>query len=142
MENGGSEFTSLEQVDALVTAFESCSIPPREFRHRQHLSVALHYLIVGDPKSATESMRTGLKKFLAHHGIDGYNETITGFWLYRLNRCLTEGERATRSVACVNRVLAANADTQLIFQYYSREHLMSEAAKREWVDPDLKQLDD
>ena len=138
MEGENLEFTSLGEISALVERFEGCALAPDEFGHRQHLAVALHYLIAGDLGSATESMRTGLKKLLAHHGIDGYNETITRFWLRRLDSCLTESDRASDEVECVNRVLAANADAKLIYQYFSREHLMTDTAKRECREPDLR----
>lgn len=133
--------TSSEEMDALVQAFETGSMPPGEFSHRRHLTVALSYLTSMEYEAAVETMRAGLKRFLAHHGIDGYNETITLFWLRRLSGCLADRKPDESRMDVIERCLDKNAEGKLIFEYYSRERLMSELSKREWVEPDLRPMD-
>lgn len=131
----------IDEIDALVQAFETGSMPPGDFSHRRHLTVALSYLTTMDNEAAVETMRTGLKRFLAHHGIDGYNETITVFWLRRLQVSVANRYPHESRTELTERCLEQNAEGKLIFEYYSRDRLMSETAKGEWVEPDLRPMD-
>lgn len=130
-------FTSLDEIEALATAFEACSIAPAAFSHREHLAVCLHYLTRLGYARTVVAMREGLFKFLRHHGLDGYNETITLFWLKRLAPDARAGRLRAKRLATINRVIADNANSQLLFSFYSRDRVMSDLAKREWVEPDL-----
>jgi hypothetical protein len=40
----------------------------------------------------------------------------------------------------VNRVIAHFGSKGILLQYYTQERVMSEAAKREWIEPDLKAI--
>jgi hypothetical protein len=134
-------FTSLEEIEALVSAFETCSIPPAEFSHRNHLAVCLHYLTSLGFAGAATAMRDGLTNFLERNQLHGYNETITLFWLKRLEREVAGGRSRANRLAVINRALIANLNSKLIFAYYSRECVMSDRAKGEWVEPDLKSME-
>lgn len=129
-------FTSLDEIEALARAFEACSIAPEEFGHRNHLAVCLHYLTRLGFRRAVTAMRGGLLNFLRHNQLDGYNETITLFWLKRLARDAGAGRLRSKRLEVINRAIAANMDSKVLFAYYSRELVMSERAKREWVEPD------
>ena len=133
--------TSLDELESLVYAFETCSISPAEFSHRKHLAVCLYYLSRLSFSGAVSAMRSGLTNFLAHHQLHGYHETITLFWLKRLEREAGIVRLHHQTLETINRTLAANSDSKLIFTFYSRECVMSDLAKREWVDPDLQPLD-
>ena len=50
-------------------------------------------------------------------------------------------ERARPAFAVVNEVVARLGDARLIFAYYTRERLQSDAARCRWVEPDLQPLD-
>jgi hypothetical protein len=133
-----------QEVEMIAVSFESCAIQPSEFSHGAHLSVALWYLSKLTFAEATERMRTGLDRFLSHHGVghDKYNETITVFWL-KLVESFQRGAGAHLSLAeTANRLLETfGNNSKLVFDYYSRERLMSEEAKKVWIEPDLKPLD-
>ena len=68
----------------LVESFEAATLPLARFHHREHMRVALCYLSRESETDATARMREGLARFLAHHGIEGYHETLTVFWMKRL----------------------------------------------------------
>ena len=132
-------FENDDEIAALVKAFETCALSPDDFGHPAHLTVALWYLKHSRMTEATRQMRDGLFRLLAHFGLEGYNETITVFWMRLLRGRIND---STRSLAeLVNEVVPACVEAKAIFAYYSRERLSSAEAKRAWVEPDLQPLD-
>ncbi|HZT77133.1 MAG TPA: hypothetical protein VFA27_10775 [Vicinamibacterales bacterium] len=106
---------------SFIDAFERGDIAAAAFHHPEHLRLALAYL--ADSRSEAEAVRrmsAALAAFARANGHESkYHETLTIFWI--------------RSVA---RLL----DRQLPLEYYSRERLFGDVARRQWVDPDLKPL--
>ena len=113
-----------------VRRFENCEYGLKEFAHREHLKVAWTYLKLYGYDTALVRMRQGLRRFSAHHGKMGYNETITVFWLRLLAAHLDDNPA---------RVLSRFKKDEL-FRYFSRDLVMGDAAKREWVEPDLRRM--
>jgi hypothetical protein len=124
----------------VVHKFESCEYKTEEFTHAHHLTVACWYLSTMGSEQALARMRTGLKKFIAHHGKQGYHETITRFWMELLAAYLegTPGEMSL--VSRVNSAVKRFGSKQILFSYYSRERVMSGAAKQAWIAPDLQDI--
>ena len=71
------------EIENVVRGFETCETGKSEFKHRQHLTVAVVYLQTLDTKAAVERMRTGLLRFIDHHGVprEKYSEEVTVFWI-------------------------------------------------------------
>ena len=132
-------FNSDDDVVSLVEKFETCTIRPEEFKHYQHLAVALWYVTNFPPEAAIEKMRSGIKRLAAAYGKSGYHETITLFWL-AVVRDYFQHVPGESSIAEVANVLAQKYGKDLIRDYFSDELLASAAAKRGWVEPDLKSL--
>jgi len=78
-----SYYRSETEIESVVRAFEACEIDKTEFKHRQHLTVAVWYVQTLGKDAAFDRMRSGLLTFLDHHGVDRkkYDETITLFWI-------------------------------------------------------------
>ena len=76
-------YSSEAEIEAVVRGFETCETDKTEFKHWQHLTVAVWYLQTLDTKAAVERMRTGLLRFIDHHGVprEKYNEEVTVFWI-------------------------------------------------------------
>ncbi len=104
-----------------VRAFESGSIAPADFHHASHLRLALAYLAeTGSVDEASERMCAALRRFAAAAGHpEKYHHTLTVFWM---------------------RAVAQLLDKDLPFQHYSRECLMSDAARQSWIEPDLRPI--
>jgi hypothetical protein len=122
----------------VVGKFESCQFGVEEFTHARHLTVAAWYLCHLSPNEALVRMKTGLVRFIEHHGKHGYHETITRFWMEIAGRFLANLPGDTATTEKVNRLLERYDNKDVLFEYYSRERALSEDAKREWVEPDLK----
>jgi len=72
-----------EEIERLVQQFESCTIAAADFHHREHLVVTVWYLQTLSREQTVERMRSGLLRFIDHHGVDPkkYSEEITVFWV-------------------------------------------------------------
>ena len=129
-----------DEIRRLVEAFEACSFHPSEFRHYQHLAVALWYVRHLSPGEAVTRMTEGIRRLAETYGKTGYHETITLFWL----RIVSDFSRNTESelslAATANQLIELCDNKNLIYDYYSAELLESAGAKAEWVEPDLKKL--
>jgi hypothetical protein len=136
-----SYYRSDDEMRALVESFESCSLPPDDFDHRAHLTVAIWYLSSMTVEQATERMRECLLRFIAHNGVDAqkYNETITQFWIKRLDKLMREADPALPLAEMADQTIEKAGGPQAVFDYYTRERVFSEEARGGWVEPD-KQL--
>jgi len=76
-------YDSQEKIERLVRDFESCAISAADFHHREHLVVTVWYLQTLSRAEVVERMRSGLLRFLDHHGVDRkkYSEEVTVFWV-------------------------------------------------------------
>ena len=110
-----------------VCRFENCEYALEEFGHDEHLKVAWTYLQLYGYETALTRMRAGLLRFTAHYNKTGYNETITVFWMRRLQQHC--GEDWTDVVP--------GSGKETLFRHYTRERVMSDEAKRSWIEPDL-----
>ena len=136
-------YRSDEEVLEVIRRFEACEFPPDDFKHRQHLVVALCYLLRGPEQEAHAGMRDGILKFLAHHGIDPsgvYHETLTVFWIKRVGSFVERAGRARPLAALANELIESCGNSRLVFDYYSKGLVESEEARRAWAEPDLKPL--
>ena len=129
-----------DEIRALVSAFEACSFHPSEFRHYQHLTVALWYVWHSSLDEASVKMTEGIRRLAETYGKMGYHETITLFWL-RIVANFVAGHRANGTLSeTANALIDHCNDKDLIGQFYSAELLATDKAKAEWVEPDLKVL--
>ena len=127
------------EIAGLVRQFESGEINPADFKHYQHLAVALWYVAHFPFEQACDDMRNGIQKLAALYGKMGYHETITLFWLELVARFFAETPRGEPLSKTANR-LALELPKNLILDYYSEELVNSADAKAHWVEPDLNPL--
>lgn len=143
MKTSISCYRSDDEIRALVESFESCILLPDDLDHRAHLAVAVWYLSSMTVEQATKRMRECLLRFIAHNGVDSqkYNETITQFWIKRLDKLMHAADPARSLAEIANQTIEEAGDSQVIFDYYTRERVFSEEARERWVEPDMKRLD-
>ncbi len=135
-------YQSEKEIEAVVEGFESCTTSKEEFTHRSHLTVAVWYLTHTTPPEALVKMRTGLLRFLDHHGVGRakYHETLTVFWIKLAQLAINAVDEGTSLVDTTNAVIESLADSRVVFEYYSETLVKSEAARTGWMEPDLKSL--
>jgi hypothetical protein len=128
------------EIRTLVESFEACSFHPSEFRHYQHLTVALWYVRHFSYDEAVTKVTSGIRRLAETYGKTGYHETITLFWLRIVADFAVGSGDDPRLATTANQLIDLFDDKNLIYEYYSRELLESARAKAEWVEPDLKKF--
>lgn len=128
-----------DAIREVVEKFETCIYAPEEFIHARHLTVAAWYLCTLPEDVALHRMRESLLRFTARHGKQGYHETITRFWMLLIAEHLRRQEPELSDVQRINEVVA-RYPKETLFDYYSRDRVMSESARRAWMEPDLRPI--
>jgi len=133
-------YRSLDQIEQLVRDFEACRVDPAAFTHQAHMAVALWYLSRYPIEEATDRMRAGLHRLLAHHGLQAYNETITLFWMKLLRHFLDASAPGRPPLELTNEAIARLGSMRFVFSHFSKQLVFSEQARQSWVEPDLLPL--
>ena len=134
-------YAHTSEIVDVVDGFESCRTGRDSFKHQDHLIVAVFYLQKLNVIDATAKMRQNLLRFLDHHQVDRlkYNETITVFWFALVADLLSKLQADSTLLERCNAVVESFDKAGLVFEYYSRERLFSDEARKTFVRPDLKQ---
>ena len=129
-----------KEIAEVVRSFEDATISRDDWKHAEHLTVALHYLSVHDMETATEKMRSGIFKLLGAFGVDlskemPYHETLTICWM----RTVADFNAEKNGTALLDKAneLVASCDKDYPLKFYSREFLFSDQARAKFVDGDL-----
>ena len=136
-----TKYKTYEEIEALVLAFESATISRDDWKHAEHMVVALYYLESHDFDTATAKMRDGIFTLLRNgFGVDltkemPYHETMTTFWM-RTVAAFNASKNGTPTVEKV-REMIEKFDKDYPLKFYSRAVLFSDRARAEFVEPDL-----
>jgi hypothetical protein len=127
-----------------LRAFEDCTLPFEQWKHRAHIKVAYLYLCELPYEQALAKARTNIKRYNAATNTPetlerGYHETITVAWMKLVEFTVHEyGPAATAEEFLDAQEHLLNRKALRFF--YTRDHLISWRAKAEWVEPDLVPL--
>jgi hypothetical protein len=132
-------------VVRLVAEFENRTLPKAEWTHGAHLTMGFWYSSHLPPATALDAMRAGILRLNESHGVastptSGYHETITRAYMRLIGAHLAEDGGGGEWHQRANRVLERLGTRDLLFTYYTRERLMSPAARAAWMEPDLRPL--
>jgi hypothetical protein len=138
-------YSSDDEIDRLLRAFEACTLPRSQWTHKAHLMVALWYLVRYSSSEAIQRIRSGIQRYNAAAGIvttknSGYHETLTLFWICLVSHYLEVKGSVDSLSRLANELIEALSDRSLPFSYYSRDRLMSLEARTHWIEPDLRPL--
>jgi hypothetical protein len=129
------------EVHDLVRSFEDATVSRDDWKHAEHLVVALYYLTRHDLDVAYEKMRTGILNLL-EKGFDvdltkemPYHETITLFWI----RTVADFNASKNGASLLEKAneVAYKWDKDHLLKFYSRDLLFSDEARARFVEPDL-----
>ena len=133
------------EVLDLVRSFEDATISRDEWKHAEHLVVALYYLSQYDLETAHVKMREGILRLLVKgFGVDlekemPYHETITRFWMRLVSR-YNESKNGASLLDKANEV-AFKWDKDHPLKFYTRELLFSDKARARFVEADIADPD-
>ena len=133
-------------TDQLVEAFTSCTLPRDEWTHQAYLRVGLWHLLHYSSSESLVRLRQGIKQYNVACGIEntesqGYHETITQFYVWLIYRFVQQADCSQPIDLLASDLIHRYGDNLLPLNYYSRDQLMSKAARLGWVEPDLNPLD-
>jgi len=136
------KYSSEKEILNLVELFESATISREDWKHREHLIVALYYVSHHDLETAIAKMRSGILNLLGNgFKVDlskemPYHETMTVFWM----RAVTAFNASKNGASMVSKVaeMAELFDRDYPLRFYSRELLFSDEARATFIDGDLK----
>lgn len=130
------------EVEALIRSFEDGSLPRSDWTHEKHLIVALWYLRRQPKDIATQLIREGIQRHNRMHGREaGYHETITLAWVAVVGGFLAARNPAQPIGELAVALLDDCGDKDFLLRYYSREVLLSHAARTSWVPPDRRPIE-
>ena len=103
----GEHYQSEQEIEAVVSRFETCTTSKEGFTHLSHLTVATCYLCNSTPEEAFEKMRSGLLRFLGYHGVNSakYSDRVTWAWITKIQRVIEQMETDCSLVVITNAVL-------------------------------------
>jgi hypothetical protein len=130
--------------DIFLQQFESCTFPLDQWHHRQHIKIAYLYLSRYPLDTAISKMCSGIKAYNAANKVPesltgGYHETMTQAWMHLVHCTLREFGPSESADVFVDKQVQLLSKRALLF-FYSRDHIMSAEAKRQFVEPDLTSL--
>ena len=136
------KYANENEINSLVESFENGTISRDDWRHAEHLTVALFYLSNYDYATAYEKMRDGIFNLLKSFGIDltkemPYHETLTVFWLKTVDEF--RKSKVNCSILETTNELVEKFDKDYPLRFYSREFLFSDEARASFVEADLSQ---
>lgn len=131
-------------IERTARALIDRSLPKPEWTHAAHFAVAL-WLLRQRGLLAMSEMPDLIRAYNEATGVpnsdtSGYHETITQASLRAGSAWLTERPGAPLHVALRELLESAYGRSDWPLSYWSRGVLFSTAARRGWVDPDLRPL--
>jgi len=122
------------------------TLPRADWTHEAHLAATTYLLTRRPDVNLDRDLRSIISAYNESVGgvnddTQGYHETITRSFLHGARLFLAEADLAEPLHELVNELLLSpmgRRDWPL--RFWSRERLMSVAARREWVEPDLRAL--
>lgn len=138
------KYENESEILAVVREFETGTIERDAWKHAEHLTVALYYLMHHDLETATGNMRDGIFNLLRSFGVDltkemPYHETLTIFWM----RTVADFNASKNGASFVDKTneLISTYDKNYPLRFYSREYLFSDEARARFVEGDLLRID-
>jgi hypothetical protein len=132
-------------TETLVAAFCDRSLPKERWTHEAHLRVGLWHLFHYEPHEALALVRQRITANNEATGVEnsdssGYHETVTRFYLHEIRRFLDAADHRRSIDDLAAELIGLLSDEEAPLKCYSRERLMSVAARRGWIEPDLQPL--
>jgi len=116
-------YKSEAEIEAVVQGFESCTTGADDFKHRNHLTVAVWYLLNSTPEQAFQKMCSGLLRFLDHHGVvrKKYNEQLTLSWIKLIQETIEEMNPDLSLLQVTNMVIDRLGDSRAVIDSSNSE---------------------
>jgi tetratricopeptide (TPR) repeat protein len=127
------------EIEDLVRQFEESRWAYANWHHAEHLTIALHYVRRFPLPEAVNRMRDGIRRYNRIAGPGARcHETLTVAWMNLVSE-FSKAEQGTQEELTA-RLVERWSNRWQLSDWYTRDRLLSDAALRGWVEPDLKPL--
>jgi hypothetical protein len=139
-----SHFSSDADIEHIGRGLLDRSLPKAEWTHAAHFAAAFWLLRRPDMHAARDMPRL-IRAYNESTGVSntdssGYHETITLASLRAARAWLTHRAHASLHESLLELLASEYGRSDWLFGYWSRPVLFSVAARRAWVEPDLRPL--
>lgn len=132
-------------ISNLVHQFTNQTLPKVEWTHEAHIIVAFWHNVNYDFETALNTIR--LKIIAYNEAVEtpntedsGYHETLTVFWMMLTKNYVFANPHLEIQDLINNFLSSPNAQTSITFEYYTKAILFSKAARKSWINGDLKPI--
>ena len=139
-------FASEEAVARVGDGLLALTLPRPEWTHEAHLA-ATTFLLLKHPEIDLDAALPGLIRAYnesvggVNSDSEGYHDTITRAYLHGVRLFLSEADRAAPIHDLVNDLLhSPMGQRDWPLRFWSKDRLMSVAARRHFIEPDLAAL--
>jgi hypothetical protein len=132
-------------LDDLVAHFTACTLPATEWTHTAHLRVGLWHVERYGAAGALHRLRDGIRRLNESYGnqntaTSGYHETITVAYVRLIAAFLDAADEGGADARAEALLAGPIADRNVLLMFWSKDRLMSPAARAAWTPPDLAPL--
>lgn len=132
-------------TSTIVQEFCDCTLPKSAWTHEAHLRVGLWHLMHYSSQTALNLLRECIQRYNIVCGVvntetSGYHETITQFYLKVIIYFLEQHDVSQPIDQLAETLIEEWGERHLPLIYYSKDRLMSKAARQCWVEPELAQM--
>jgi hypothetical protein len=139
-------FASEADVAHVGEGLLACTLPREEWTHEAHLAATTYLLLRHSEIDLDEDLPDLIRRYNASAGgvnddTQGYHDTITRTFLHGIRLFLSEVKLHKPPHELVNELLLSPVGRRdWPLRFYSREQLLSVAARRGFVQPDVAAL--
>lgn len=137
----GAHRSPVSEADQrFLWAFEDCALPESLWTHLAHIRIAWICLNLAPPAEALTRIRQGILRYNTEvlHRRHKYHETVTVAFTHIIADRMQDCERWTDFAERISDLL--NPGNPVLLRYYSKDRLMSDAARADFVAPDLEEI--
>lgn len=129
-----------DEILSVIEKFETATLPHENWRHADHLLMAMHYSLNNNFENALNKMRSGILRLNESHGVvttneRGYHETLTVIW----TRAVFDYVKANpiKDLVKLANEIISKFDKNYPLKFYSRERLFSIEARYNYIEPEF-----
>lgn len=132
------------QDSEYLKRFASCEVPLSEFHHKEHIRLAYTLLSQNDTDDVDKAyveLKSLLQNYLEHNEVpeSKFHVTMTKAWLMAVNHFMHSSAPSTDFENFISKNEMLN-DKDIMFSHYSREVILSDEARADFVSPDIEHI--
>jgi hypothetical protein len=140
-----SSFTSDEEISTIGLGLLDRTLPKTVWTHAAHFAATLWLLRCRPELELSRAMPGIIRGYNeatggANTDTSGYHETITQASIRAARAFLTEAPTGPLFVTCNALMRSHLGQPDWLMEYWTRPRLFSIEARRDWMEPDLKEL--